>query len=157
MRRKVLAGYLLVVTAASLGMVYLDAAGIFIYFGYVPVALIVLFSVGLGLYMAGRVGQLTSRERSGFGVATLLLVFVSLASTFLPTSGRKGFFLAAKSLRPGMSLRTAQEKMRDYEVFSKPYSSVTFSFRSGPDTVDTAVVHLTLDGKYIDSVEYSPD
>lgn len=156
-RQRFTLGYALVAVAVGAGLLYLDAAGVFIYFGYVPAALLVLGVVLGGIIAGGRVGRLSKVDVLAFGVATLGLVAVVLACPFLPTSQRKAFYLAAKSVKAGMSWEEAQRRMAKYPTFEKHAGSVTFLHRSSPDTADAAVVRLTSDGEQVAAVEYSAD
>lgn len=156
-RRRFTLGYALVAVGVGAGLLYLDAAGVFIYFGYVPAALLVLGVVLGGVFVAGKVDRLSRVDALAFGVATLGLVVVALASPFLPTSQRKAFYLAARSVKAGMSWEEAQHRMAGYPTFEKHVGSVTFLQKSSPDTVDAAVIRLTSDGEQVAAVEYSAD
>jgi hypothetical protein len=156
-RRRFTIGYLLGAVVAGAGLVYLDAAGVFIYFGYVPAALLVLGVVLGGVFAAGKVPRLSRVDVVAFGVVTLGLIAVVAACPFLATSQRKAFYLDARSVKAGMSWEEAQRRMAGYPTFDQHAGAVTFLQKSSPDTVDTAVVRLTSDGEMVAAVEYSAD
>lgn len=156
-RRRLTFGYTVIAVAVAAGLLYLDGAGVFIYFSYVPMAVLVLAVILGGVFAAGKVTRLCRVDVVIFGVATLALVGVALACPFLPTSQRKGFYLAATSLKPGMSLVEARQRMAAYPFFETAPNSVTFSSRADPNTVDVVVVDLTSDGAKVAAVNYSPD
>jgi hypothetical protein len=156
-RRRFSIGYLLGAVVADAGLLYLDAAGVFIYFGYVPAALLVLGVVLGGVFAAGKVPRLSRVDVVAFGAATLGLIAMVVACPFLATSQRKAFYLDATSVKAGMSWEEAQRRMAGYSTFEQHAGSVTFLQKSSRDTVDTAVVRLTTDGKKVASVEYSAD
>jgi len=156
-RRRFTAGYVLGAVVAGAGLLYLDAAGVFIYFGYVPAALLVLGVVLGGAFAAGKVPRLSRVDVVVFGVATLGLIAVVVACPFLATSQRKAFYLDATSVKAGMSWEEAQRRMAGYSTFEEHVGSVTFLQKSSRDTVDTAVVRLTSDGEKVAAVEYSAD
>jgi hypothetical protein len=156
-RRRLTFGYALVAVVLAAGLLYLDGAGVFIYFSYVPVAVLVLAMVLGGVFAAGKVARLRRIDVMVFSVTTLLLAAVALACPFLPTSQRKAFFLAATSLQPGMSSGEARRRMAAFPFFESEPNSVTFLNRSDRDTVDVVVVDLTSDGAKVADVAYSPD
>jgi hypothetical protein len=156
-RRRFTTGYILGVVVAGTSLLYLDAVGVFIYFGYVPAALLVLGVVLGGVFAAGKVPRLSRVDVMAFGVATLGLIAVVVVCPFLPTSQRKAFYLAATSVKAGMSWEEAQRRMATYPIFEQQAGAVTFLQRSSRDTVDTAVVRLTSDGETVAAVEYSAD
>ncbi len=156
-RRRLTFGYTLIAVAVATGLLYLDGTGVFIYFTYVPLALLVLGVILGGVFAAGKVASLRGIDVVAFGVATLALIAMVLACPFLPTSQRKAFYLAAMSLKPGMSWGEARQRMAAYAFFETSPNSVTFSSRSDPDTVDLVVVDLTSDSAKVADVEYSPD
>ena len=149
--------YVLTALAAGAGLLYLDASGVFIYLGYVPAALLVLGVVLGGIFMAGKVARLSRGDVLVFGAATLALIAVAVACPFLPTSQRKAFYLAATSVKAGMSWDEAKQRMAAYSTFEEHAGAITFLRESSSDTVDAAAVLLTRDGKQVESVEYSAD
>lgn len=149
--------YVLAVLAAGAGLLYLDASCVFIYLGYVPAALLVLGVVLGGIFMAGKVARLSRGDLVVFSAATLALLAVVVACPFLPTSPRKAFYLAATSVKAGMSLKGAQRRMADYPTFEEHSGAITFLHKSNPDTVDAVVIRLSSDGKQVAAVEYSAD
>lgn len=157
MKHRFAFGYLLVAMMAGMALVFLDAAGVFIYFSYVPAVLLVACVVVGGLFAAGKVGQLSRVDALSFGLATMALIGIVLICPYYPTSQRKQFFLDAQSVKPGMSLHEVEQRMVSYQSFRKDSSSVTFSCQSSPDTVDVIVVRLNKDGSRVASAEYSPD
>ena len=156
-RRRFTMGYVLGAVVTAAGLLYLDAAGVFIYLGYVPAALLALGVVLGGVFAAGKVRQLSRVDVVAFGVATFGLVAIVVGCPFLATSQRKAFYLDATSVKAGMSWEEAQQRLAGYPTFEQHAGSVTFLHRSSPDTVDTAVVRLTSDGENVAAVEYSAD
>lgn len=156
-RHRFTLGYVLAAVAVCVILLYLDAVGVFIYFGYVPAALLVLGVVLGGVFAAGKVPRLSRVDVVAFGVATLGLIAVGVVCPFLPTSQRKSFYLAATSVKAGMSWEEAQRRMAAYPTFGQQAGAVTFLQKSSRDTVDTVVVRLTSDGETVAAVEYSAD
>lgn len=134
----------------------LDAAGFFIYFGYWPAwtGLVVIISVLL-------LSEHYDLRKPGTALTSILLCITSVllvaACPYLRTSGRKGFYLDATSLKAGDSFAAVKEKMKDYQVFDRYKDAITYSFRSGEASVDHVVVRLSPDGMFVVSSEFSPD
>lgn len=80
----------------------------------------------------------TVGQHLSYIVLTTALIMLVVFCPFLRTSGRKSFYLKARALKPGISLKLVNETMSDYEVFDKCKNSITLSYRSSPSTVDEA-------------------
>lgn len=151
-------GYAFVVVGICIFLLYLDAAGTFIYLGYLPAALIALGIIVASVFAAGKVRPRLSKVNAlVFGVGTFVLILVVAVCPFLETSERKAFFLAATSIKAGMSWEKAQDKLAAYSILARQSDSVTFFYRSSPNTVDVVIVELSSDGETVVSAEYSPD
>ena len=90
--------------------------------------------------------------------ACAIVVFTVLLPG-IRTSGRKGFWLDAQSIKVGMSASEASTLMEGYSVFDKYRATghLTYSFRSGRHTEDHVLITLSDDGKTVVGVEYSAD
>ena len=96
-------------------------------------------------------------SQSAFLIPVIALAFVVFISPNLRTSGRKGFYLDAMSLVPGMSRSAVKERMKTYEIYEKHEGVLTFSYRSDVSTIDAVQVSMSNNGRYVSGVEYSPD
>ena len=144
------------VAGASLAtalLLYLDATGFFIYFGYrlAWAATIGWAVLGFMMFRSKRIG------RSAYLIPVIAMAIVAAVSPSFRTSGRKGFYLDALSLRPGMSVSSVTERMNGYEVFDKYEGTMTFTYKSNDSTIDTVRVFVSSNGQDVLSVEYSPD
>ena len=94
---------------------------------------------------------------SAYLIPVIVMAIVVVISPSLRTSGRKGFYLDAMSLKPGMTVSSVKRKMRGYNAFDKYEDTITFTYESSRSTVDTVSVTTSIDGQYVLNVEFSPD
>lgn len=122
-----------------------------------------LLWLSAGLGRDNRMGSLGLHDapieasRSAVVIPVIAMVIVVAMSPNLRTSRRKGFYLDAMSLTPGMTVSSVRQRMNGYEVFNKYEGAMVFRCKSNDSTVDTVSVTTSNDGLYVLSVEYSPD
>ena len=154
--------FLVIYSLAALGLLLLlthfDAAGLFIYFGYVPAYLLVIATIGVALFAFGRNSRTRIQTLTAVFVSVLLLGGVPLIAK-IPTSPRKQFFLAYKSLTRGMEMTEALAVMK---AFGEPDrrlapDTLTYRYRTDKSTIDVVHLNPSKDGKQVASVEFSPD
>ena len=147
------AWYVVGVALASAVFLFLDAAGLFIYFGY-RLAWAATFGWAVLGFLMLRSNRITG---SAYLIPVIVMAIVVVISPSLRTSGRKGFYLDAMSLKPGMTVSSVKRKMRGYNAFDKYEDTITFTYESSRSTVDTVSVTTSIDGQYVLNVEFSPD
>jgi hypothetical protein len=139
----------------------LDAAGVFLYFSYVPA-----YAVGLGM-LGWCLLQFRGRRRTR--LEALILTFCSagmfafvLTLPRLVTSNRKAFGLAAESIAEGMSVAEVRAHMQGVAANPGYHSAeypgtLGFYLLSAPGTQDAVLVRLSPDGQRVVGIEYSLD
>jgi hypothetical protein len=135
----------------------LDRAGVFIYFGYVPV--FVMFAAAVvGMLISMRRAPVSRAEAVALLVATLLLLASGAALPRTKTGPRKAFYIAASKVTPGMQNRVVESAMRSFDnsPFSIEPSVVTYRYASSERTVDTFTVRFDGEGR-VSSTRYSAD
>lgn len=139
-------------------VIHFDAAGLFIYLGYLPAYLLVIGSIGVALLAFGRNSRTRAQALAAAFVSVLLLGGVPLIAN-TSTSPRKRFFLAFRSLTPGMAMVDAQAVMRPFGEPDRRRApdTLTYRYRSDKSTIDVVHVNASKDGKQVVSVEFSPD
>jgi hypothetical protein len=138
-----------------------DAAGAFIYFGYIPAYAVAVGLVALGLVLFGREPRIKS-DAILLAVTTTVLFGFLLALPRVATSDRKAFSLVAASLTNGMSVTEVNTRMR--VVASHPgfraavhSGALCFYLYSAPGTQDVIIVQPSSDGQRVVDVQYSVD
>lgn len=135
----------------------LDRAGVFIYFGYVPV--FVMFAAAVvGMLISMRRAPVSRAEAVVLLVATLLLFAGGAALPRTKTGPRKAFYIAASKVTGGMEGRVVETAMRSFDSspFSKEPGVVTYQYASSERTIDTLTVRFNHDGR-VSSTSYSAD
>lgn len=143
----------LILTASLL---LFDRAGVFIYFGYLPVAVLVA-----GFAMWASAATTRQPSRSGLLCApifTALLVLFAIELPQMRNGPRKSFFLETKLVSVGSDAYAVDSRMKRIGAFKRvrPSGVTTYSVRSSANTVDTLIVHVGSDGRVV-SAELSAD
>lgn len=154
--------FLVIYSSAALVLLlllaHLDAVGLFIYFGYILAYLLVIGTIGVALFAFGRNSRTRMQTLTAVFVSVLLLggvPFIARSST----SPRKQFFLAYKSLTPGMAMRDALAVMKPFGEPDRRLApdTLTYRYQSDKSTIDVVHLNASKDGKQVVSVEFSPD
>jgi hypothetical protein len=137
---------------------HFDAAGVFIYLGYSPAFLLAIGTIGVTLVAFGRRHR-TRTQALATGVLSILLLGGVALITTIPTSPTKRFFLAYRSLVPGMAMADALTLMKPFCEPDRRLAPGTLTYRYRTDKSSVDVVHLyaSTDGKQLKSAEFSPD
>lgn len=147
-----------VAVATLAAMVLLDVVGIFMYFTYIPAYALALVIIAARIIAAGKT-PLTRWDILVFLASSAILVAAILILPGVETSPRKGFYLAWKSLRPGMAIDEVKAKLRRFDQsphFRDP-CTYSFGFVSAPRTTDVIVVHCDPTTNRVVATDYSPD
>lgn len=139
------------------GVVLLDRAGVFIYFGYVP-ALAIFVTTGVGMLIGLRQKPVAKLNSLVLLVAFSLFTVCAFALPRIETGPRKGFYLAAAKVKPGMSKADVHRRMSTFDSspFSKEAGVETYRYSSSKHTVDTFTVRLDGNDR-VRSTSYSAD
>jgi hypothetical protein len=148
-----------VVTAVLLWT--LDAAGVFLYFSYIPAYALALGVLGCGLLQFRGQGR-TRLEAFVLTFCSAGMFAFVLTLPRLVTSNRKAFGLAAESITEGMSVAEVRAHMQGFAAnpgyHSAEYpSTLGFYLLSAPGTQDVVLVRLSSDGQRVVGIEYSLD
>jgi hypothetical protein len=127
----------------ALGIGYLlERGGVFLYATYVLVR-IVAVGVAIVFLAWGLLISAGKRWRPVFLGFAIGCAIVGLAWPLesMATSPRKVFYIKALKIREGMPIQDAELVMMGYRRSSVEPGHISFSFQSGPQTVDVLVVH----------------
>jgi hypothetical protein len=154
MTRLIIANVIGAVAACGL-LTLMDVLGVFVALSYLPAILLVLLVVAELAWLGKNSGGWLRRLPLG---TFLLLAVVLLALPYLPTCPRKAFAVAADSIAPGMAIAEVCRIMSPFDIapFGQHPRSMTFRFRSDPQTVDALIVTFDSDGRVL-TARFSPD
>jgi hypothetical protein len=129
-----------------LGVVlFLERAGLFLYFGYVLVRVIGTI-LAISFFLWG-MRFLKSHRLALFYSAVLIsfaLVFASWSLSMFDSSPRKHFYLAATQIKPGDSIDSVRKRMAQYQSWHGQQDRESFGFYNRPGISDVLVVHYDI-------------
>lgn len=133
----------------------LDRQGVFIYFTYLPLYAGAVLYIGWGLRTV--LGPDRARRSWLLLLPAVLLGLLSVIAPNLQNGERKRFFLAASSVHEGTPETNVREIMSNYRLTENADGSLTFSYRSSPQTEDHFLVVIDPASRTAKSTEYLVD
>jgi hypothetical protein len=155
LRARFLAGYALGVAAFVALLLYLDGRGVFFYLTYLPALAASVILAAFAHRFLTRAPH-TRQDVAWWAALSLAMLIAIIASTRLPTSERKQFYLTATSLS-GLTCEEVQKKLQPFKakIFFASPQEMSFGYPSQPGTTDVVIVKF-LGGRATAS-EFSPD
>ena len=130
---------------------FLERAGLFLYTGYIVVGAVGTV-IALRFLLWG-MRFLRPRRSALFYSAALISLSLMLGAwslSFLDSSPRKHFYLAATRIKRGDSIETVRKQMAQYDSWQAQKDHQSFAFYA-PGTSDVLIVHYDVKtGKVID-------